>query len=524
MKFKYDKETEKLILTQSTRIEHHQLQLWLTRFVKGYKFSQPYKMKIWNGKESYFENGKVNLGLWKECMLACKEIDVPFIIENKEDFPINRDVSFEDFNQFCKDFFKDHKIKKGNDWIPFIPYDYQIQSAFKILRNRYCITEIATSGGKSLVISLVFFYILKNVKPDAKLLIIVPNISLVNQFYDNIIDFNIGENVEYDGGNKNPLPLKIDEIMSERPRKHSKTEDANIYIGTYQSLEKWDKKFFKQFYGVVVDESHKAKASTIKKLLKQTFGTAYLRFGVSGTFPNDDSCEILTIQSVLGPKVTQIEASTLVENGNITPMEITALVLNHNQVQLYKRLKSARNLSNGGEIYNIEKKLVQESQKRIDFIKRLVEKKCNNNTIVLFHTIEYGQKIFETLKEIDGIDVYYIDGTISAKNRKHIIEEMNKTDRIKILVSSYGTTATGLSINSIFNVIFADSFKSESLIIQAIGRALRLFKGKDKATIYDIVDVLDANDMTNTLYRQFTERERFYKKRKYPYKILKFNL
>ena len=101
---------------------------------------------------------------------------------------------------------------------------------------------------------------------------------------------------------------------------------------------------------------------------------------------------------------------------------------------------------------------------------------------------------------------------------------MNKTDRIKILVSSYGTTATGLSINSIFNVIFADSFKSESLIIQAIGRALRLFKGKDKATIYDIVDVLDANDMTNTLYRQFTERERFYKKRKYPYKILKFNL
>ena len=43
-------------------------------------------------------------------------------------------------------------------------------------------------------------------------------------------------------------------------------------------------------------------------------------------------------------------------------------------------------------------------------------------------------------------------------------------------------------------------------------------------TIYDIVDVLDANDMTNTLYRQFTERERFYKKRKYPYKILKFNL
>lgn len=524
MKFKFDTKDEKLILTESSRIEHHQLQLWLTRFVKGYKYMQPYKMKIWNGKETYFNNGKVNMGLWKECLLACKEIDVPFIIENKEEFPINRDVNFEEFNNFCKDFFKDHKYLKGNEWHQFIPYDYQIESAYKILRNRYCITEIATSGGKSLVISLVFFYILKNVKPDAKLLIIVPNISLVNQFYDNIIDFNIGENYKHDGGNKNPLYLKIDEIMSEKPRKHSKTEDANIYIGTYQSLEKWDKSFFRQFHSVVVDESHKAKASTIKKILSYTFGHAYIRFGVSGTFPNDDSCEILTIQSVLGPKVTQIEASTLVKDGKITPMQINSLIINHNAPKLFKRLKSARNMNNGGEIYNIEKKFVQSSDKRLDFIKKIVEQKCKNNSMVLFHTIEYGEKIFNKLKEISDIDVFYIDGNVSAKERKYIISEMNKTDRIKILVSSYGTTATGLSINSIFNVIFADSFKSESLIIQAIGRALRKFKGKEVATIYDIVDVLDPKDMTNALYRQYLDRVKFYKKRKYPFKEIKLNL
>ena len=49
--------------------------------------------------------------------------------------------------------------------------------------------EVATSGGKSLVISIVMFYILKNINPDAKFLIIVPSITLVTQFYENIMEY-----------------------------------------------------------------------------------------------------------------------------------------------------------------------------------------------------------------------------------------------------------------------------------------------------------------------------------------------
>jgi superfamily II DNA or RNA helicase len=101
---------------------------------------------------------------------------------------------------------------------------------------------------------------------------------------------------------------------------------------------------------------------------------------------------------------------------------------------------------------------------------------------------------------------------------------MSSNDTKKILVASYGTLSTGVSIKSISHVVFADSFKSESLIIQSIGRALRLFDGKVIATIWDIVDVLDINQMNNTFYRQFEERQRFYIKRKYPHDIVKINL
>ena len=102
---------------------------------------------------------------------------------------------------------------------------------------------------------------------------------------------------------------------------------------------------------------------------------------------------------------------------------------------------------------------------------------------------------------------------------------MENTDgKVRVLVASYGTLSTGVSINAIFNVIFADSFKSEQIVIQSIGRSLRLHEDKKTAVIFDIVDIFDADSKRNILYKHFTEREKFYQKRRYPYKITKINL
>jgi len=195
MKFRYDQNNEELLVSQANRVEYHQLNIWLTRHVKGYRYMPAFKMGVWNGQNSYFRNGKINLGLWKECFKACKEIETSFVIENKEDFPINRDVTIESVQEFCKEFFKNHKVRnKKGEWITFMPYDHQIDAAYKILKNRYCMAEVATSGGKSLIISIVIFYTLKNLKPDAKFLLIVPSITLVTQFYDELLKNYHGEN------------------------------------------------------------------------------------------------------------------------------------------------------------------------------------------------------------------------------------------------------------------------------------------------------------------------------------------
>lgn len=538
MKFRYDKETEELVVTKATRIEYHQLNLWLTRHVKGYRYIPAFKVGVWNGQQSYFKNGRINLGLWKEAMKGCKEIEAPFILENKEEFPLNRDVTLEKVNEFCKEFFKYHKVrKKDGTWIDFMPYDHQIETAYKILKNRYCMAEVATSGGKSLIISIVMFYTLKHIDTNAKFLIIVPSITLVTQFYDNIIEYNHGINNLIEMRDKKinsilnpdavytPCDVRVEEVMSERPRKYSGTQDANVYIGTYQSLEKWPKEFFEQFHTVITDEAHGAKAKTITSILSKTFNKAYSRFGVSGTFPTDETCEILTIQSVLGPKITEVSAHELKEKGIITPMEIKAVVMNHNDLEFADRMEQIRKGGYGKEAFEIEKDYIHISEKRLDFIKKIVDK-CSSNTLLLFHTIEYGQKIFNKLKEeLPDKEFFYIDGEVSGKKREEIKKEMEKTgDKVRVLIASYGTLSTGVSINAIFNVIFADSFKSEQIIIQSIGRALRLHSDKEKAIIFDLVDIYDPKNMNNILFRHFKEREKFYIKRKYPYKLIKINL
>ncbi len=538
MKFKYDKNKEELIVNESTRIEYHQMELWLTRYVKNYKYSPAYKMNVWDGKQSYFRNGKINLGLWKEAWKGCKEIDVPFVVINKEDFPLNRDVTLEKVNKFCDEFFKTHKVKNSSgEMISFHPYTHQIETAYKILKNRYCMAEVATSGGKSLIISIVIFYILKNIDKNAKFLIIVPSITLVTQFYDNIFEYNYGYNhlekltnkeisiINKSTTNHSPCNISIEEIMSDNPRRWSGKKDANIYIGTYQSLEKWPKTFFKQFHTVITDECHKSKSKSYLKILGNTFNSAYNRFGLSGTTPSEDSCEILTIQSVLGPKISEISAVELKDKGIISPMQIKAVILNHNDEEYGQRVKSLRKSGYGKEAYELEKAYIHQSGKRIDFIKKIIDK-CQTNTLLLFNTIEYGQELFNELSNgIEGKEFYYIDGEIPGKKREEIKKIMEITEgNTKILIASYGTLSTGVSINAIFNVIFADSFKSEQIIIQSIGRALRLHDEKKIANIFDIVDVFSAKDMSNILYNHFIERSKFYKKRKYPCKEVKINL
>jgi len=249
MKFILSEDKTKLILKESTSEEYNQLRLSLSKYVKNYFFMTKFKMTKWDGKIDFFkEGGVINFGLWYEIYKICKEYGYPFILENKELFPKDNTIIRSDIKNWCDDFYKDHKTKEDIT-ISFYPYEHQIDAIYKVLKNKFGIIEVATAGGKSLVFGSIIFYYLTKIDPKAKFLLIVPSVDLVTQFYNEIMDYNLGYHLE----NKNPCNIKIDEVMSEKPRKHF-DKDPNIFIGTYQSLVKWPKEFFKQFDLVCTDE------------------------------------------------------------------------------------------------------------------------------------------------------------------------------------------------------------------------------------------------------------------------------
>jgi superfamily II DNA or RNA helicase len=206
---------------------------------------------------------------------------------------------------------------------------------------------------------------------------------------------------------------------------------------------------------ICVSNCHGAKAKTITGILHKTFGSAHSRFGVSGTFPPDDSCEILTIQSVLGPKITEVTANELKEKGIITPMNIKVVVMNHDDLDYSERLEIIKRGGMGKEALDLEKSFIHNSDIRLNFIKKIVEK-CDKNTLVLFHSIEYGQKILNKLRsEISGKDFFYIDGEVRNKEREEIKKFMEETkEKVEYTVLNFGDYE--IEIESNFKILLTN--------------------------------------------------------------------
>lgn len=90
----------------------------------------------------------------------------------------------------------------------------------------------------------------------------------------------------------------------------------------------------------------------------------------------------------------------------------------------------------------------------------------------------------------------------------------------------------GISIATITNVVFTQSFKKEQIVIQSIGRALRLYEGKTKAYIFDIVDIFNRDEYAyrtkdkfkNALYKHWETRFKIYQQHEYPCDSIKIQL
>ncbi len=219
---------------------------------------------------------------------------------------------------------------------------------------------------------------------------------------------------------------------------------------------------------ICIDEVHHAGAKSYTDLLPY-FDHIYYRFGFSGTFMRNDS-KSLDMWGFLSTVLYRYSASQATREGFLTPLKILTHEIEGRRGSTYQREYSANYCENVALLLGI-KDIFDELVGQDDQVLILVGRKD-----------KAGKVIHEYLTEL-GIDASYVNGDSARDDVKQALLDFN-AKRVKVLIGS-SIIGEGIDVRSTDHLIMAQGGKSEIAITQALGRAARLFPGKEVAYIHD---------------------------------------
>lgn len=495
-----------------------------------------------------------SIGLWQEVYKFFRDNNIEYDGLDAKYFKRNMKHTFEEFKNIV------------DSWnLAFSPHPYQYEAAYKILQWNKSVSQLATRAGKTLISYMVFRYAMEYLGVK-RILMIVPSIDLVKQAYNDFKEYAEFFKTEciWGGG-------KL-------------VESSNLSVGTYQSLiqfitpksKKYRPTFFDTYDLVFVDETHKAKANEIKRLISQPFMlNVKIAFGMTGTLPPEKTVDHYCIHALLGAKIQEITPKALMDGGYISKINITQHRIEHkNTDDLYikcaeywlsdyiternakgkkeriklenpkfliqyikelppvikevkykykddkaKYIESLHKFVGMSKVANallVEKTMIHFLDKRIDYLCYQILPNCPRNTLILAHHTEYINYFAKIIKErFPDRHIDIITGSVSSKKRDEI-KQMLKDNNDCILIASYGVLSTGITLSNLCYGVLFESFKSNIVNMQSLGRGLGLSDLKEEYVVHDIIDVLP----TKKIYLQGTAKIKIYKKNYYPYSII----
>ena len=415
--------------------------------------------------------GYIGIGLVPEVISYLKSQNIPFNIEI--------DQAYNDVLQLI------HIAAPGSSQktlkSEFELRDYQQVAVSKALDNGYGIVELATGGGKTLIIANLVYAALHEVKPTEKILIVVPDLGLVTQTYKDFISYN--------------FPM---EIVSKWTGSTELDSNARVIIanmGILQSKSS-DVSWFNKVGLLIVDECHKLRrGNKVCKLLDKV--PTLRRIGFTGTLPEND-IDKWNIIKILGPVIfkkttTELRASTGGEY--IANAQGLAIKLDYDFKPDYTAVASAQR-------YLLELDYIHNSIFRNKVIKQLANN-FKNNCLILIDHIAHGDNLYKEISTLTDKQVFFIQGSVEVEDRRKV-QEIMETHNNVVCIAISKIFSTGISIKNIHYIVFAAGGKSKIKTLQSIGRGLRVHENKDILTLVDIVD--------NLIYgiKHYSKRKEFY--------------
>jgi superfamily II DNA or RNA helicase len=290
-----------------------------------------------------------------------------------------------------------------------------------------------------------------------------------------------------------------------------KASKSPYCVTTWQSIYKMPKTWFDQFDVVIVDEAHLAKAKSLTGIMEKAPNIKY-RYGFTGTL-DDTQTHKLVLEGLFGQVFQVTSTKKLIDDKTLAEFDIKAIVLGYSD---------ATRKINKNKSYQDEIDWIVRNEARNKYIRNL-SWNLKGNTLILFQFVEKHGKVLEPLLHHAEKRVHFVHGGVDAEIRESI-RGIVESSGDNIILASYGTFSTGVNIKRLDNIIFASPSKGKIRNLQSIGRVLRRGNGKDKATLYDIVDDLQYKTYKNFAIQHFMERVRIYTDEGFEFKLYNIDL
>lgn len=343
--------------------------------------------------------------------------------------------------------------------------DYQLQSLELCMQQGRGIAVLGTGAGKTLVCASLIESFYRASNPEMfKCLMIVPDLTLVNQTYNDFVQYGVSFTLTRWTGS-------LDPDMS-----------SNLIIANTAILQsRFESNDWIQFVDLlIIDETHKAgKGTELSKIIQQI--TTPHKFGFTGTLP-EDKISRWSIIGKIGPILIEKSSHALRAEHHLTNVDVKVLQVCYNPI-------TVDTTSNYLNEYRRELEFIYAN----DFRNKLIKTVCNNfnnNVLVLVNHIEHGELLTHVLQSLEDRQVFFIRGEVEVDERDKVKQIMESSSNV-VCIAISSIFSTGVNIKNIHMIVFAAGGKSFIRTVQSIGRGLRLHPSKNKLTIIDIADELE---------------------------------
>lgn len=470
-------------------------------------------------------------------------------------------------------------IEIVDSWnLKYKPRPYQYEVAYKVLTYYQSLSIAATRAGKTLISYIVFRYAIEYLGVK-KILMIVPSIDLVKQGYNDFSDYAEFFKTEcvWGGGKlveSSNLTIGTFQSLIKFLDKKSKKYNPHFY-------DDYDCVFVDEVHRATAAQTKTIISQPFMKTAKLVFGMTgtlpkehtiprYVLHSLLGSkiqeitpkelmdagyIANVDIRQVrlhynnVDEQKKLWTRCAEYALSDFMYNKNEKTGRNEKIKLPNGKFllqnlkklpsgiqiakeRIYERmgdfvaeesyiemLKGTIKESTKSNLLQIEKMVVHFMKPRIKYLLEEIIPKCDHNTILFCHHTEYLRYVEQKLKErFPERHIASISGSVGSKKRDEI-KQMLKEHNDCILVASYACVGTGLTLSNLCYGILFESFKSEVINMQSIGRGLGLSDMRDTFILYDIIDVFDKNTLSNKLFLQGLAKIKIYQENQYKFRI-----